>query len=406
MSKPVLVLRLGYVSTEDKLNNAFLKNKYGDKRKFYSSQQDYDFVKYASDGSKEKIDYLAYSGNKEKSDGIFGINGLLSKEEKAELRRHLRKTQSVIWHGVIAFESEFGKRYVDGMDDVVKLLKMEFPKFFKSAGLKPDNITWYAGLHTNTKSKHIHFSFFENEPLRNSKHSISDKRYSYGQIRQEAMDRFKIGIEQRLTDISSELKQARKNLMDISKSVLFSQKNRVRNLTEVQEGVTEIMRLLPKKGKLQYDSDNMTQLRPKINRVIDLLIKTEPTVYTAFIELCRTVIERDKETKRMLEANKIEQDKWSGYLIFPKMTDDIYRRLGNYVINTARMLRNKEKSTKCRYVRKRMGKQSLAAAMTYSLKLGERFEEEAIDAFKEYMRKLDEYGRESKEREMEEYEMD
>ena len=45
-------------------------------RRFYSSGKDYDYVKYVSSGSKEKIDFVEYSGNNEKSTGIFNENGL------------------------------------------------------------------------------------------------------------------------------------------------------------------------------------------------------------------------------------------------------------------------------------------------------------------------------------------
>lgn len=45
-------------------------------------------------------------------------------------------------------------------------MQSELPKFFKSAGLNPDNIEWFAGLHENTDNRHIHLISFVNKKLR------------------------------------------------------------------------------------------------------------------------------------------------------------------------------------------------------------------------------------------------
>ena len=51
----------------------------GTERDFYSSNQTRDYVEYVNSGSKEKIDFIEYSGNKEKSHGIFNADGLMEK---------------------------------------------------------------------------------------------------------------------------------------------------------------------------------------------------------------------------------------------------------------------------------------------------------------------------------------
>ncbi|GHV02704.1 hypothetical protein FACS1894211_14650 [Clostridia bacterium] len=45
---------------------------------------------------------------------MFGKGGLMTEQEQAELKKRLRETKSVIWHGVVAFEPEFGKKYMAG----------------------------------------------------------------------------------------------------------------------------------------------------------------------------------------------------------------------------------------------------------------------------------------------------
>ena len=110
-------------------------------------------------------------------------------------------------------------------DDAIGLMQLEFPKFFKNAGLKPDNIVWYAGLHENTNNKHIYFSFFEKSPCRYTSRDNKSLHFSEGHIFKVARDKFKVSVEQRLTDLNSQLKLARKVLMDTTKYVLFTEQS-------------------------------------------------------------------------------------------------------------------------------------------------------------------------------------
>ena len=145
-------------------NDKYLKE-HLEERRFYSSIKDDDYLKYVNKGSNEKLDYVEYSGNKEKSHGVFNEKGLMTSEMIKEMRTMLRNTDSPIWHGVISFTEEFGDTYCNTFEKAFELMKNELPKFFKNAGLIPENIVWYAGLHENTDNKHIHLSFFEKEPF-------------------------------------------------------------------------------------------------------------------------------------------------------------------------------------------------------------------------------------------------
>lgn len=104
------------------------------------------------------------------------------------------------------------------------MLKAELPRFFKDARFNPDNMTWFAGLHENTDNRHIHISFFENVPLRIRAHK-NERQFSHGKINPTCIDRFKLRVEQRLTNVAAELKIARAELSTISKDVLFSKEN-------------------------------------------------------------------------------------------------------------------------------------------------------------------------------------
>ena len=135
MSVPNVNCKLLYVQNEDEIaKSPALAEKYGSKRKFYSSNQTQDYLTYVNTGSKEKIDYVAYSGNDEKSCGVFGKNGLLTMNEKKKLRQQLRETKSVIWDCLLTFQPEFGQRYCNDFEQAHEMLKREMPRFLKDAG--------------------------------------------------------------------------------------------------------------------------------------------------------------------------------------------------------------------------------------------------------------------------------
>ena len=162
------------------------------KRAFYGSAQKDDYLGYIDKGvqSTKAIDYLDYTDDGEKSSGAFNAEGLLTKFQKKELREKLRTTQSCIWDMVVSFEESYGKSNLTDAAAARAVLLKTLPKLFRTTGLNPDNMTWFAGLHTNTDNRHIHVCFFENEPQRFHR-KTGTLRYRHGKIRSEALDTFK-----------------------------------------------------------------------------------------------------------------------------------------------------------------------------------------------------------------------
>lgn len=64
------------------------------------------------------------------------------------------------------------------------LMITELPKFLKSQNFNLDNIVWFAGLHENTDNRHIHFCFYEKEPLRYNKKRKQNEVLSW-QVKQK-----------------------------------------------------------------------------------------------------------------------------------------------------------------------------------------------------------------------------
>lgn len=390
MSVPNVNCKILYVQNEDALSKSpALTEKYGGKRKFYSSNQTQDYLTYVNTGSKEKIDYVAYSGNDEKSCGVFGKNGLMSMKEKKALRQRLRETKSIIWDCLLTFQPEFGQRYCNDYEQAYEMMKREMPRFLKDAGFKPDNITWFAALHTNKKHRHIHISFFENAPTRIRQRS-KELQFSHGKINQECIRRFKVHVEQKLTDISAELRIARKEATTLSKEVLFSKDSLIRYNNAFQEQILDLVDKLPPGGRISYDSENMRPLKPLIDKIVDTAIKSNRKWYKAFVNFCAEAKKHDDRTREILIRQQIPEVFWPQYMKSDTYLDDMYRRLGNQVLNYVRIYRRRERPAKGRLARKRIRRKTAVSVLAKDMEMQAALQVDSMYFFEEYLKKLEE----------------
>ena len=360
-------------------NDKYLKE-HLEERRFYSSIKDDDYLKYVNKGSNENLDYVEYSGNKEKSHGVFNEKGLMTSEMIKEMRTMLRNTDSPIWHGVISFTQEFGETYCNTFEKAFELMKNELPKFFKNAGLIPENIVWYAGLHENTDNKHIHLSFFEKEPLRN-KQGHKEVCFSDGIIPIKAINRFKIRAEIRLLQITKEIQLARKTLTDEMKKDM--------KLGDYMKHINSLYFSLPHEHRMSYDSENIKPYKEQIDMVVNAIIMSNEDLQRKFNDFQSFIVKRDYEIK---EAYKRINVDYKDKLLFDKCIDDIYRRLGNIVLRTIRDIRWEQRKveyeTTKRLALKRIEKNKRKIMLNRCLKLNELVNREIINAFQEYREKL------------------
>lgn len=388
MSVPNVLFSIGYAPNNETLSRLrVVKAKYITERKFYSCQQNNDFLKYVNQGMKEG-DFLGYAGNPEKSSGLFGAGGLLTAKQIKVLRQMLRTTDSNIWHAVISFTEEFGERYMTSYEDALELLKAELPKFFKSIGIAEDNVVWYAGLHENTDNQHIHLGFFEKEPR-----FIKERggvRYRFGAIGEDAMDKFRIGIEERLTDVGFDLKRSRRNLTETATNTLFHINGVNSEERELKRRLLALYRALPTSGRISYNSKHLDGLRSQIDELTTYIIRTNPSLRRAYMMFCSDLARFDANRKRICEDQKIEGIE--KYLVADKYTKDIYRRLGDKVIKAAVAIKRKSdkevRLCKTDLAKKRVEKQNRAYLLERAARISADVDDEAIRCFEEYRRRL------------------
>lgn len=356
-----------------------------DKRNYYSSNKYSDYLKYIATGIQDlqKLDFVEYSNNNSKSSGIFNQNGKMTSKEIADVRKSLRDTQSVIWSGVITFEEQFGLKWCNNFEQAYNLVKSELPKYFKRAGLNPNNIEWFAGLHENTDNRHIHLIFFEKEPLR-----IKGKKkiFSIGKVSTKAMDFFKANLELAATDFRAREIRVRTNL---TKS--FNEEiNDVSGL-KIKSMLLGLANQFPESGHLYYNSENMQNLKSQVDNITTYIIKHNPNIQLYKEYFDELVKEKDELANSYCKRNGYNKPTES---VGDKMMNDVYRRLGNIVIESARELKLKEnerqKLNAKNLVEKRIQKNKLMKELDECLYLNSKVEFEIIKAFQDYMSKLEE----------------
>ena len=370
-------------------------------REFYSSNMDDDYLSYIDKGIKTtKVrDYVAYAGDDEKSSGIFSANGLLSKEEKKELREELRETKSTIWDYVISFEEKYGKENCYSWQKAKDLLAKTLPGYFKSIGLDPEKTVWYAGLHENTDNRHIHLSFFQKEPTAYDRKSKT-RVYRRGKIPIAKINGLKIAIERHYLEPVEGAARVRKLMVEETKKSVTG--SYTRDSESFKFLVRKLSEEIPLTGDLGYESSNMDGCRSDIDAATDLVMENE-CIAPKWKEVLDEADERDRKMTLICCRQKIDP---TPYLYRPVFVKDIKRRMGNALIKEIVAKRGVER-------RKAMGlhhpkaRQRLHMLTALDMVLGavamsERVSQEAWDAFDEYEAKMRQFEREKeKEEEME-----
>ena len=309
--------------------------------KFYSSQSaSNDYLQYVSNGHRQGKyrDYIDYTGNTEKSYGAFSSNGILSAKERKEIRDRLRTTDAQIWSCLLSFEEEYGKDHLRSYKDAKTLIEEEFPKFLKENRMEFKNIIWFAGVHENTDNRHIHICFFEKEPIRtNPDNPSKGLRYHNGPLTRKSMDDLKVRIEQRMSNLEYDIKSERNKILEETDEYLDKVVDPYVDFDKsLKEKLLNVYKKLPN-GSYGYENRKLDNLRNDIDDITSHYLINEPGANNSYLNVLNRLSNYDEKTRIICESQHIEPDP---YLICEKFKKDIYRRIGNQIINYVRDSKN------------------------------------------------------------------
>lgn len=314
-----------------------------DRRNFYSSGSSNDYISYIDKGIDSgrgaDRDYMEYMGNPDKSTGVFSDKGILSFEEKKELRNMLRNAKGNIWDLVISLDGDLGKERLYSYEQAYQMVRNVLPKLFDNMGFLRKDIVWYAGLHTNTDNRHVHISFFEKEP---TFYSTSKKEYTYrkGRISNQFIRQLKGDVEEYLFSDREEEKLRRKRLMEeiMSSTLSFDDKEFAPFL---RSEVRVLMEMIPLKGKHSYMSLN-DNVREHVDRISNVLLSNTKSG-GEMLTMLKDMKMREKECEKRYGMKE-------GLHKSDVIEADIYRRIGNMVIDRIIKERN-EALVECNNIR-------------------------------------------------------
>lgn len=134
----------------------------------------------------------------------------------------------------------------------------------------------------------------------------------------------------------------------------------------------------------------MYPLKPLIRQITDIAIKSNRKWHKAFLKFCGEVKRHDDETREMLIRNKVPEKYRDRYLKSETYLEDLYRRMGNQILNYVRVYKKKERPAKSRLARKRIRNKTAFDVLSRSAQLQAAMEADSMFFFEEYLKKLEE----------------
>lgn len=279
-----------------------------------------------------------YMGNPEKSEGLFTTNrDNLTEIQKEELNNLFDEAQSkgsIMEKLIFSFDPRWLEKHNivnDGAVNVPALMDYtrKSVNTLKSAEKGLENFIWTASIHHNTDNLHIHVAMVELNPSwtegsgrcrQNSKGEL----YQRGKIKESNLEKCK-------STFANEVIGARKyneNITDIVRNRMIGNlKNKgLYDMSDkkMRKALQDIKEKLPEnRGLWKYNMNAMSEVRPYIDNLTDLIIKKH----------FKNEYEELLENIDYLDASYKESYGKSSFSFKDNKLDEIHQRLGNTILS-------------------------------------------------------------------------
>lgn len=271
------------------------RNKNATERAFYDMSGEknvYDYITTEGKRVGNKFTALEYL---QKSTGVFNQNGMIPQEEVDEMKVRAKANKGNIWHGFISF-NEHDSEKIDTPDKCIQLVKNIFPTFLRESGLNPNNIDLMCALHLDRPHHlHIHFVFWEKEP----KFKNNDGTLGYrtkGKISGAAIDNMFVRLGLFADAERDKLHKARDDSLKKLRNMTCV-KTAMYSTDEIKQEILSLAKDLPKTGRLTYGSKDMEAFRPRVDKIVKMLLDHDKTARKADLRF----YERLDEKRRVIE---------------------------------------------------------------------------------------------------------
>ena len=257
-------------------------------RRFVSLfETDDDSPSLFDDRDSSLAGYTSRFTDEDKTNYTFTSMGFLDTQEKVDTFRQIGynindKEGAVIWECILSLKDvTTADRYgMYSQKQLAMALEPVIERFFRHNGFEPNNMMFWMDYHENESKKgeihpHIHLQFFEIE-----------KQRTKGVFSKKVMDDFKrdFAIELAKRDKDNDLYHNILSKGDEYKKELIEE-IKITEFKKIKD-VTDLYKILPKTGRLQYNSYQLKPYREVIDKTIDTLLNSEPLKeqYNRFVE--------------------------------------------------------------------------------------------------------------------------
>ena len=243
------------------------RNKNATERAFYDMSGEknvYDYITTEGKRVGNKFTALEYL---QKSTGVFNQNGMIPQEEVDEMKARAKANKGNIWHGFISF-NEHDSEKIDTPDKCI----LDRPHHL-----------------------HIHFVFWEKEP----KFKNNDGTLGYrtkGKISGAAIDNMFVRLGLFADDERDKLHKARDDSLKKLRNMTCV-KTAMYSTDEIKQEILSLAKDLPKTGRLTYGSKDMEAFRPRVDKIVKMLLDHDKTARKADLRF----YERLDEKRRVIE---------------------------------------------------------------------------------------------------------
>ncbi len=288
----------------------------------------------------------------QKSTGVFNQEGMLSKDEVADMKFRVKNGEKNIWHGFISFDEQNSEK-IDSPDRCISLIRKTFRPFFKDAGFDHDNMDLMCSLHLDRPTHlHIHYVFWEKEPKVKNKRAAGYIYRKKGKINFDAIadmtERLNaFAIDDELIKKRNEVEKAIWHRKDFSKA----------HRTDIaMREMRKLADALPDNLSWNYGSKDMLPYRSQIDDVVEAVLFSDDKLYGLDYKFKQELARTETTLKDVM--SKFYKDKLNRDMIFTEhMTDaadvagmkdiktierlkwDYKRRLGNIVLRKVKYIK-------------------------------------------------------------------
>lgn len=312
-------------------------------------------------GKRTALEYL------QKNTGVFNDKGMIPQEQVDEMKARLKENKGHIYHGFISINEEQSYK-IDTPEKCIELIKRTFPQFLSDAKFHKDNVDLMCALHLDRPHHlHIHFVFWEKEPKFKNKDGTPRYR-RHGKIDKKSIDNMFVRLGLFLSDRKDRVYKSRDKAIAELKELLGVRAVMASD-EQIKKEIISLAKDLPKTGRVTYGSKDMGKYRPRIDRIVRLLIGSDPKAMKANRRFYEAVAEREREVKNIcaqstaysnqaVKPQEMESDfpKYhneideSNIHVIEDLKADYKRRQGNLVLNLCKFIKPEyfERKYKCR----------------------------------------------------------